>query len=114
MLSTIVAAAGKVVVAAGGAINDPDSALFHPKFKYTHTQIVGGLIVDITITCLLLTGMFYAAWRYWGPPSRKTATDDAVTLRSEGMLLGLQPWVWSLAVMGALTLVVLGSVVFYA
>lgn len=115
MLSTIIAAADKLVVAAGGAINDPDSALFHPTFKYSHTQIVGGLIVDITITVLLLSGMFYAAWRYWGPPSRKAGgTDDAVTLRSEGVLLGLQPWVWSLVVMGVLTLVVLGSVAFYA
>jgi hypothetical protein len=115
MLSTIIAAAN-FVVAKGGAIDDPDSALFAPKtFKYTHTQIVGGLIVDIVIEVLLLAALGYAAWRYWGPPSRKAGgTDDAVTLRSEGVLLGIQPWAWSIICMAFITVVVLGSVLFYS
>jgi hypothetical protein len=115
MLSTIIAAANQFVVAKGGAIDDPDSALFAPKsFKYTHTQIVGGLIVDITITVVLLSLLFYAAWRYWGPPSRQAGNEDAVTLRQEGVLLGLQPWMWSLVVMAGITITVLGSVLFYS
>jgi len=119
MLSTIVAAAGKLVVAAGGAIDDPDSALFAPKtFKYTHTQIVGGLIVDIAIEVVLLSLLFYAAWRYWGPPAKRQlaaqGVDDSTTLREEGLLLGLQPWVWSIISMAALAIVVVASALFYS
>jgi hypothetical protein len=114
MLNTIVAAADRIVVAAGGAINDPDSALFHPTFKYTNTQLVGGIVIDAVITVSLLAAMFYAAWKYWGPPSRATANEDAVTLRSEGLLLGLQPWVWSLITMAALAIVVVASALFYS
>jgi len=115
MLSTIVAAANQLVVAAGGAIDDPDSALFAPKsFKYTHTQIVGGLIVDIAIEVALLTALFYAAYRYWGPPSRNVDEQQQVTLRQEGVLLGIQPWAWSIICMAFITVVVLASVLFYS
>src|SRR5919201_2635280 len=115
----LVAAAGAKLVVAGGSILSKNSVLFHPKFKYSHEQIVGGVIFDAAVTVLLLGAMFYAAYRYWGPPAkRKLAAqggrDDAATLPDEGLLLGLQPWVWSLVTMAALTLVVVASRLFYS
>ena len=119
MLNFVAATATKLYVA-GGSILSKDSVLLAPKPpKYTHHEIVRGLAFDITVSAIIIGLMFYCAYLNWGPPAKKKLAaaggkDDAVTLREEGILLGLQPWVWSLAVMGALTLVVLGSVVFYA
>jgi hypothetical protein len=53
---------------AKGSIYGPDSVLFTKKPpKYTHEQIVGGLIIDITATCLLLLWMAFIWYRYYGP-----------------------------------------------
>src|SRR5919204_3186067 len=84
----------------GGSIVSKHSALFNPDFKYSHHQIVAGAIFDAIVCTLLMAGMFAAAWRFWGPPAKRklaaTGIDDDTTLRAEGMLLGLQPWVWSI------------------
>ena len=113
MLNLVAAAATKLVVA-GGSILSKNSVLFHPEFKYSHHQIVGGVIFDAVVTVSLLSAMFYAAYRYWGPPSRRNESlAESTTLREEGLLLGLQPWVWSLITMAALTVVVVASRLFY-
>jgi hypothetical protein len=110
----VVAAAGAKFVVAGGSILSKNSVLFHPKFKYSHEQIVGGVIFDATVTVLLLGAMFYAAYRYWGPPAKRNqALADNTTLREEGLLLGIQPWVWSLITMAALAIVVVLSRLVY-
>ena len=102
------------LLVAGGSILSKNSVLFHPTFKYNHEQIVGGIIFDAIVTVSLLAAMFYAAYRYWGPPSRRNQQlSDNTTLREEGMLLGIQPWVWSLITMACLAVVVVGSKVIY-
>lgn len=117
MLNLVAAAATKLYVA-GGSILSPNSALFHPNFKYSHHQLVGGVIFDAIVTTLLLAGMFYCAYRNWGPPAKRKlqaqgGVDDATTLREEGMLLGIQPWVWSIITMASLAVVVIASKIFY-
>ena len=109
----VVAAAGTKFVVAGGSITSKNSVLFHPAFKYSHHQLVGGVIFDAVVTVSLLAAMFYAAYRYWGPPSRVDGSENTTTLRQEGMLLGLQPWVWSLITMASLAVVVVGSRLIY-
>src|SRR5262249_13125264 len=104
MLTTIIAAADKLIVA-GGSITSKNSALFHPAFRYSHHQIVAGVIFDAIVTTLLLGAMFYIAYLNWGPPAKRKLAmqggiDDSDTLREEGLLLGIQPWVWSLITMG--------------
>ena len=62
---------------ANGSITDPNSALIHPGKKYTHTQIVGGVIFDVTVIVILLGVMFYIGYREYGSPTtwfrRRTA-----------------------------------------
>ena len=117
MLNLVAAAATKLYVA-GGSILSNNSALLAPKPpKYTHHEIVRGLAFDITVSTILISLMFYCAYLNWGPPAKKKlaaagGTDDAVTLRQEGILLGLQPWVWSIVVMTSVAVVVLISVLF--
>jgi len=112
MLNVVAAAAAKLYVA-GGSITSPNSALFHPNFKYSHHQVVSGVIFDSIVTVSLLAAMFYAAYKYWGPPAKKKIAaqgfDNSTTLREEGMLLGIQPWVWSLISMASLAFVVILS-----
>ena len=113
-MHTMVAAAATKFVVAGGSITSPNSVLEHPNFKYSHHQIVGGVIFDAVVTVSLLAAMFYAAYRYWGPPSRQNAAlQDSTTLREEGMLLGRQPWEWSLISMAVLAIVVVLSRLVY-
>ena len=54
---------------AGGSLTDKNSALFkpHPP-KYTHTQIVWGLVFDIVVVLTLLSWLFYVAYRTYGGP----------------------------------------------
>lgn len=119
MSNMVVAAGAKFVVAVnGGSIVSPNSALFHPNFKYSHHQIVIGVIFDAIVCTLLMGGMFYAAWRFWGPPAKKKlaaqgGVDNSTTLRQEGMLLGLQPWVWSIVSMAVFAVFVLSSIAYY-
>jgi hypothetical protein len=118
MLTTLVAAADKLVVA-GGSITDKNSALFHPAFRYTHHQKVAGMIFDVTVTVLLMIGWAVISYRNWGPPAKRKlaaagGVDDADTLQQEGLLLGVEPWIWTIVVWVGLTLVVLGSVFFYS
>jgi len=117
MLSTIVAAADRLVVA-GGSITDSNSALYNPDFKYTHHQIVAGGIFDVVVCALLLGGMAFVAYSYWGPPAKRRlaehgGVDDATTLREEGLLLGLQPCLWSIVSAAAFGLAVLASILYY-
>ena len=68
MLTQMYAAAINLV--ASGSIEGKDSALFKAKPpKYTHGQIVGGLIFDITVSVLLLSWLFYVCYRTYGPPT---------------------------------------------
>ena len=114
-----VAAAGTKLYLAGGSILSKDSALLAPKPpKYTHHEIVRGLAFDIVVSTILVILMFYCAYLNWGPPAkRKLAAqggkDDAVTLREEGLLLGIQPWVYSIIVMVTIAATVLGSILYY-
>ena len=56
---------------ASGSITGKDSVLTSPKPKhYTHTQIVGGLIFDITVSVLLLAWLFAVAFKTYGPPNK--------------------------------------------
>lgn len=55
---------------ADGSIVGKDSALLGPKTKYTHTQIVGGLIFDITVSVILLSWLFYVSYRTYGTPNK--------------------------------------------
>jgi hypothetical protein len=108
----------KLLAVNGGSILSKHSALFNPDFKYTHHQIVAGAIFDAIICTLLMAGMFAAAYRYWGPAAKrelraKGGVDDSATLREEGMLLGLQPWVWSIIASAAFGLSVLVSILVY-
>ena len=117
MLNVVAAAATKLYVA-GGSILSKDSALLAPKPpKYSHHQIVAGLTFDIIVSTIVIGLMFYCAYLNWGPPAKKKLAaaggkDDAVTLREEGMLLGLQPWMWSIVVMCSVAIMVLISVLF--
>lgn len=55
---------------ASGSIEGKNSVLFQPKPpKYTHTQIVGGLIFDIIVSTILLSWLFYVSYRTYGPPT---------------------------------------------
>ena len=65
MSNLLLAAATRV---AGRSIYDINFAntMKHPP-KYTHEQIVGGLIIDITATVLLLLWMVFVWYRYYGP-----------------------------------------------
>jgi hypothetical protein len=117
MLNVVAAAAVKLYVA-GGSILSKDSALLAPAPpKYTHHMIVRGLAFDIVVSTIVIGLMFYCAYLNWGPPAKKKlaaagGTDDAVTLREEGILLGLQPWMWSIVVMASTAIMVLISVLF--
>ena len=80
MLTQMYAAAINLV--ASGSITGKDSVLFDKKPKsYTHGQIVGGLIFDITVSVILLSWLFYVCYRTYGPPSnwfrRQTAQPTA-------------------------------------
>ena len=114
----LIATAGMKLYVAGGSILSNNSALLAPKPpKYTHHEIVRGLAFDITVTTILLSLMFYCAYLNWGPPSKRKlaaqgGVDDADILRQEGILLGLQPWVWSIVVMASVAVTVLISVLF--
>jgi hypothetical protein len=117
MLTTIIAAANKLIVA-GGSITDKGSALFHPAFRYSHHQKVSGVIFDAIVTVSLISGSAIIAYRNWGPPAKRKlavsgGVDDSDTLRQEGMLLGVQPWVWSLICYAILFVTIMGSVIFY-
>src|SRR5919109_5508679 len=108
----VVAAAGAKFVVAGGSITDSNSALYNPNFKYFHHQIVSGAVFSAIVCGLLIAGMVAVAYRYWGPPAKRAlaargGVDDSTTLRDEGLLLGLQPWVWSIISAGALAVAVL-------
>jgi hypothetical protein len=119
MMNLLNVAATKLVVAVnGGSIVSKNSALFNPNFKYSHHQIVVGVVFDAIVCTLLMGAMFYAAYLYWGPPAkRKLAAqggiDDSTTLRQEGMLLGIQPWIWSIISCAGLAIAVLSSVIYY-
>jgi hypothetical protein len=117
MLATIIAAADKLIVA-GGSITSGNSVLTSPDFRYNHHEIVSGSIFNAVVTVLVIAVSAWIAYVNWGPPAkRKLAAaggiDDADTLRQEGLLLGIQPWVWSIICYAFLLVVMLGSVFFY-
>ena len=113
MLTTIIAAADRLIVA-GGSITDKNSALFHPTFKYSHHQTVAGITFDIIVEVLLASWLAYVSWKHWGPAAKRRAkTDEAYALAmKDGTLLGVEPWVWSLVCFASITIVVLISVLF--
>jgi hypothetical protein len=119
MLNVVAATATKLYVA-GGSILSKDSVLLSPKPPhYTHHEIVRGLAFDITVSTIVIGLMFYCAYLNWGPPAKRKlaaqgGVDNANTLQQEGMLLGLQPWVWSIVVMLTVTVTVLGSILYYS
>lgn len=80
MLAQLYASALNLVIA-GSSITDPQSPLLKPTegpYKYTTTQIVGGLIFDITVSVIMLSWLFYVGYRTYGPPAtwfrRRTTT----------------------------------------
>src|SRR5215471_12085504 len=99
MLTTIVAAASKLIVA-GGSITSGNSVLTKPSFRYTHHQIVAGSIFNAVVTVLLTGTLFWLAYINYGPPAKRklaaAGVDDSDTLVQESRLLGVQPWVWSI------------------
>ena len=107
---------------ASGSIRSKDSALFTPKPKhYTHTQIVGGLIFDITVSVLLLSWLFAVAYRTYGSPiawlSRVspvgqdgTEERERVRTNEEGILLGLRGPAWAVLGLIAVAAIVIVSV----
>src|SRR5512146_1196087 len=96
----LVAAAATHLVAAGGSITSPNSVLVNEDYRYTHHQALYGSILNGIICTALMLGLAVIAWQNWGPPARKklaaAGADNATTLRAEGLLLGLEPWVWSI------------------
>jgi hypothetical protein len=70
--------AAAINLVASGSITGKDTVLFDKSPpKYTHGQIVGGLIFDITVSVILLSWLFYVSYRTYGPPTawfrRRTA-----------------------------------------
>jgi hypothetical protein len=116
MLNVVAAAATKLYVAGGSILSKNSVLLSKNPPKYTHHEIVRGLAFDITVSAIVIGLMFYCAYLNWGPPAKRklaaAGKDDAVTLREEGLLLGLQPWIWSIVVMCSVAITVLISVLF--
>lgn len=113
----LVAAAATRIVAAGGSITSPNSVL-NESYRYTHRQALYGSILNGIICTALMLGLAVIAWQNWGPPARRklaaAGADNATTLRAEGLLLGLEPWVWSIITCAFTAAVVLSSVLYYS
>lgn len=81
MLTPIFASALNLL--AQSSITDPESPIVKTgkaegPYQYSTTQIVGGLIFDITVSVIMLSWLFYVAYRTYGPPGnwfhRRTTT----------------------------------------
>jgi hypothetical protein len=117
MLTTIVAAADKLIVA-GGSITSKNSVLTDAKFRYSHHQIVAGSIFNAVVTVLLIGTLAWLAYINYGPPAKRKlaatgGVDDSDTLVQESRLLGVQPWVWSIFCFASVVVICLLSVAFY-